>query len=110
MSAKLLNIRLSSLILVAKRFLAIRSDFDIANQMKVFNQQKEYQKTIELFHEHKQIYDITQSSSYITAQLLKACVQLNNVSLGKMIHHQISSDMTNNPFVLLQLISLYSKY
>ena len=110
MSAKLLNTRFSSLTLVTKRFLAIRSDSDVANRMKIFNQQKKYQKTIELFHEHKQIYDIAQCSSYITAQLLKACVQLNNVSLGKMIHHQISSDMTNNPFVLLQLISLYSKY
>ena len=110
MSAKLLNTRFSSLTLVTKRFLAIRSDSDVANRMKIFNQQKKYQKTIELFHEHKQIYDIAQCSSYITAQLLKACVQLNNVSLGKMIHHQISSDMANNPFVLLQLISLYSKY
>jgi len=59
MSIRLLNCRLSSLIFVVQRSVVIRSDFDLANRMKELNSERKYEKTIELFHEHKQIDDKT---------------------------------------------------
>jgi len=109
MSTKLLNHRLSSLIIFVKRSVLIQSDFDLANQMKSLNDNKQYKKALDLFDKHKK-NELETFSSFIITQALKACAHIGDLQRGATIHHLISSRIKDDMYILASLIYLYSKF
>ena len=96
---KLLNHRLLSPIALVKRSLANRPEFELANQMKLLNDNKQFKKTLELFDKNK-TNGVELSSSFIITQALKACTNLQDLQRGTTIHHLISSSIKNDPYIL----------
>ncbi|CAF0878275.1 unnamed protein product [Adineta steineri] len=72
---KLLNDRLRFLITIVKRSSNIRSDSDLASQMKLLNDNKQYKKAFELFDEYKE-NKIETFSNLTIIQVLKASAQI----------------------------------
>ncbi|CAF0958073.1 unnamed protein product [Adineta steineri] len=103
---KLLNHRLTSLIVFKKRSLIIKSDFDLGNQMKLLNNKKEFTKALELFDKYKK--NNTQSLSTLTiTQALKACAQTGDLQRGSTIHQFLSSRFEKNSAIVTSLIHFY---
>ena len=108
MSTKLVNHRLSFLIVFLKRSVNIQSNFDLGKEMKLLNDNKQFKKALELFDKQKKNNIETFSSLTIT-QALKACAQLEDLQRGSTIHHLISSRIKDDSYILASLIHLYSK-
>jgi hypothetical protein len=72
--------------------------------MKNFINLKQYQKTLDLFHQQSH----PRSTTTIT-MALKACVKSNNYQYGMDIHRQLSPDLLNNSFIQTALIEFYSE-
>ncbi|CAM2699210.1 unnamed protein product [Rotaria socialis] len=94
------------LVVFVQRPMTIKSDADLNIQMKLFNDKKQFKKTLELFDEHKEKYIGTLSSFTIT-QTLKACAQIGDLQSGSTIHRHISSRLSNDHYILASLIHLY---
>jgi hypothetical protein len=109
MSNKLFQDRLLPFIVFVKRSLTIQSDFDLGNQMKLLNNNKQFKKTLDLFDEHQK-NNIETCSSLILTQVLKACAQTGDLQRGKIIHNLISSRLKTDSYILTSLIHLYSKF
>ncbi|CAF0744675.1 unnamed protein product [Adineta steineri] len=107
MSIRLLNLRvLSSLFVFVKRSINVQTNFDLGKQMKLFNDKKQFNKTIELFD--KQMKSNTKTfSSLIITQVLKACAHLEDIQRGKTIHQLISSRIKDDSYISASLIHLY---
>ncbi|CAF3936002.1 unnamed protein product, partial [Rotaria magnacalcarata] len=108
MSNKLFINRLSSLISFGKRAMIINSDFDLANKMKLFNDNNQYQKSLELFDKYKK-NNLELCSNFIITQALKACAQLGDIRRGTTIHNRIESHIKDDTYILSALISFYIK-
>ncbi len=106
---KLFNHRLSSTIIIVKRPVTIKSDFDLVTQMKLFNDQKQFKKALELFDKHKD-NKMETCSDFMINQVLKACTNISDLQRGLNIHHMISSRTKKNPYILTSLIHLYSMF
>ncbi|CAF3658874.1 unnamed protein product [Rotaria socialis] len=98
--------RSAPLVVFVQRPMTIKSDADLNIQMKLFNDKKQFKKTLELFDEHKEKYIGTLSSFTIT-QALKACTQIGDLQRGSTIHRHISSRLSNDHYILASLIHLY---
>lgn len=110
MSIKLLNRRLSAVLVFSKRIIIIQSDIDLGKQMKVLNDNKQFKKALELFDKQKE-NNTEIFSSLIITQALKACAHLKDLQYGKMIHRLISScTIKDDFFISASLIHLYSKF
>ncbi len=87
------------------RFFRLSSTFvDIGIQMKQFNDTKQFNKAISLFNLHLK----KQPTPLIINQALKACIHLNDLQRGKIIHQGLSPFLLNNHFIRTNLIRLYS--
>ena len=106
MLSRMLNHRLPCRITLSKRSVAVRSDLDLGNQMKLLNDQKRFNQALQLFDQYKKNNTETLSSMIIT-QALKACAQMNDLQRGSTIHYLISSRVKNDPYILASLIHLY---
>jgi hypothetical protein len=106
---KLLNHRLSSVLISSKRSLIVQSNFNLGSEMKFLNDNKQFEKALQLFDKHKKNNTETFSSLIIT-QALKACTHLKDLQRGSTIHRLISSDMKNDFYISASLIHLYSKF
>jgi len=111
MSIKLLNHHFLSLRVFVKRSVTIQSNFDLGKQMKLFNDNKQFNKTLELFDKHMK-NDTKMFSSLIITQVLKACTYLGDLQRGETIHHLISSksSIKDDVYILASLIHLYSNF
>jgi hypothetical protein len=109
MSNKLLNHRLLSLMHLAKRSLIIKSNSNLAYEMKLLNDNKQFKKTIQLFDKQNK-NKIETLSSFVFTQALKACAQLKDLHYGKIIHNSLSSHMKQDSYISASLIHLYSKF
>jgi hypothetical protein len=109
MSNKLLNHRLLSLMHLAKRSLIIKSNSNLAYEMKLLNDNKQFKKTIQLFDKQNK-NKIETFSSFIITQALKACAHLKDRQYGKIIHHSVSSRIKHDLYISASLIHLYSKF
>ena len=77
-----LNKRSTSIIHVIQRSLAVKSDFQLSNEMKMLNNKKQYRQAIALFYRNRSIDDIGKANSYVITHFLNACNEVNNIELG----------------------------
>lgn len=109
MSLRILSRRLSSVIIVLiKRSSMSRSNLDLANQMKSFNQSKQYRKTLELFDQNKTNHD-TADCRPTLFHVLKASTELNDLKFSSNIEQLISTCFKTDLYLLASLIHLYGK-
>ncbi|CAF0963616.1 unnamed protein product [Adineta steineri] len=94
------------MIKVFKRSVNIQPNVNLSKQMKSFNDNKQFNKTIELFDKLIK-NDTNMLSSFNITQVLKACAHLKDIQHGKMIHHLISSRIKDDDYILASLIHLY---
>ena len=106
---KLLNRHIFPLIAFNKRSVTIQSDFDLVNQMKFLNDNKQFKKTLELIDKHKE-KNIEKLSNFVLTQVLKACSGIGDLQRGSNIHHLVSSRLKNDSHLLTSVIHLYSKF
>ncbi|CAF1267110.1 unnamed protein product [Adineta steineri] len=92
-----------------KRSLIIQSDFYLGKKMKLLNDNKQFQKTLELFDQYKKNKSETFSSMIIT-EALKACTHLKDLQRAETIHHLISSHIEDDSYISTSLIHLYNAY
>lgn len=79
---------------------------DIYRQLKQLNEKKKFHDALDLFNQHV----VRQPPTSLTInQALRACVELNDLAAGTMIHNRFSSQSLNNSFIHTNLIRLYSK-
>ncbi|CAF1049834.1 unnamed protein product [Adineta steineri] len=76
--------------------------------MKRLNDNQQYRETIILYKDQIKKQK-KQSTSLIINQVLKACIELDDIKCGKDIHKNLSSYMLNNQFIENNLIRLYMK-
>ncbi|CAF4215528.1 unnamed protein product, partial [Adineta steineri] len=81
---------------------------DLGSQMKRLNDNQQYRETIILYKDQIKKQK-KQSTSLIINQVLKACIELDDIKCGKDIHKNLSSYMLNNQFIENNLIRLYMK-
>jgi hypothetical protein len=109
MSNKLLNHRLLSLVHFVKPSTIIKSNSNLAYEMKLLNDNKQFKKTIQLFDKQNK-NKIETLSSFVITQALKACAHLKDLHYGKIIHNSLSSHMKEDSYISASLIHLYSKF
>lgn len=107
MSIKLLNYRLSSLLVFVKRSIITQPNIDLGNQMKLSNDKKQFKKVLELFDKYKKNNN-EKFSSLIMTQTLKACSHLEDLQRGLDIHRLISSHIKHDFYICASLIHLFS--
>ena len=90
--------RLSPLIVFIKGSVIVRSNFNLANKMKLLNDKKQFNKTLELFDNYKK-NNTEILSSFIITQVLKACTNLGDIQYGSTIHHLISSRIEDDSYI-----------
>lgn len=108
MMNKLIRARLTFVIMAAKRSAFIRSNNHVGDQMKLLNDNKQFEKTLELFDKYKE-KNIEKWSNWVIIQALKACTKLGDLQRGTSIHHLISSRLKHDPYVLPALIHFYGR-
>ncbi|CAF1444333.1 unnamed protein product [Adineta steineri] len=86
----------------------IESDFDLGMKMKSLNDNKQFNKSLELFDKFK-INNVKSLSNLTISQALKACINLNDVQRGRNIHQLISSRINKDSYILISLIHFYIK-
>ena len=79
------------------------NDVDIGAKMKSFNDQQQYQKSVELFEKNRN----KSLTSLTISQALKALIHLKKYEQARILHHQLSSVELNNNFIRTNLIRLY---
>ena len=97
-----------SVFTVSQRLNHLKSNFNLAHEMKVFNEKKEFEQVLNLFDEWEETKD-QRSFSMVITQALKACTRMQNLQRGMKIHHSISSDIKGDTFIFTSLIHFYSK-
>ncbi|CAF1339290.1 unnamed protein product [Rotaria magnacalcarata] len=106
MITKILNYRLTSMIVFVNRSIIIKSKFELGIQMKQMNDNKQYEKTLKLFDQHKNT-NIDMFSSLTITQILKACAHLGDLQRGLMIYSLISSRMEDDSYISASSIHLF---
>lgn len=84
---------------------SIRPNIEL--EMRKFNNQKEFNKTLDLFDEYR---DHEKPTSRIIVQALRACVQLGFLKRGQDIHKKLPNELMNDVYIQTSLIHLYSKF
>jgi hypothetical protein len=104
---RLIYNRLRSLTVVVKCSVTYRSDVDLAKEMKILNDNKQFEKALKLFDTYKE-KDIKTISSFVITQALKACTQAGDIQRGLTISDLVSFQMKHDSYLLASLIHLYS--
>lgn len=99
---------LHCVVLIFNRSIQSQSQSSLGKQMKIFNEQKQFRKVLELFDLHKNNFSADISSMIIT-QTLKACTQLDDLPRGIHIHRLFSSRIKDDPYIVTSLIHMYSE-
>ncbi|CAF5011819.1 unnamed protein product, partial [Rotaria sp. Silwood1] len=104
---KLVNNRLSFVVFFAKRLASIRFNVNLGEQMKMLNNNKQFERALELFDKYREETTIEKCSNWIIIQALKACTEIGDLQRGSNIHNLLSSRLKHDPYVLPSLIHLY---
>ncbi len=81
---------------------------DYGSQMKKLNDNRQFKEAIELYE--NQIKKQNKRISTLSVnQALKACIELDDIKRAKEISQNLSLSMTNNSFILANIIRLHSK-
>lgn len=108
MSIKLINSRLSSAIVFLKRSKIDQARFDLGKEMKMLNDNKQFEKALQLFDEHTKS-NIKTCPSFTITQALKACANIGDLQRGSTIHQLVSDRIDSDCFISASLIHLYSE-
>jgi uncharacterized membrane protein YukC len=80
---------------------------DFNNQLKQLNNNKQYEKVINLFENYSQQHIPTDIA---INQTLKACIELGDLKRASDIHQRLSPQSKKNHFIQTNLIRLFSKF
>ncbi|CAF1421264.1 unnamed protein product [Adineta ricciae] len=97
---------LLSLMAFVERSTIIRFASNIGDRLKKLNESKQFQRTLQLFHQHQKNNNEILSSLTIT-QALKACTHLKDIQRGKAIHDLVSSRTKDDHYIVTSLIHMY---
>ena len=103
---RLIERRSCSIILIFNRSTTFQASLAIARQMKMLNEQKQHRKVLQLFDSYRKNPSAPLAGMMIN-QALKACTQTRDLKRGTEIHREISSQVTNDPYVTASLVLLY---
>ena len=81
---------------------------NLGMEMKTLNDSRQFEKVLTL-HEQQLKKETNQNDSLVANQVLKACIELNEIERGKRIHANLSRAMSNNLYIQTNLIRLYSE-
>ncbi|CAF3202321.1 unnamed protein product [Rotaria socialis] len=107
MPIKFINYRVTSMKVFIKSSSTVQSKFDLGNEMKSFNDKKQFKKALDLFDKHTK-NNIEMHSSLVITQALKACTHIKDVQRGSDIHRLISSRTQHDFHILASLLHFYS--
>lgn len=105
----MLTRKLASLSVSFQRSLVVRSIDRLGTQMRSFNDQKQYAKALQSFHEYSSNTEVKVMSGLAISQAIKACTHLKDFDGGAMIHRSIGSRWSSNHYILASLIHFYSE-
>ena len=109
MFTRLSNDRWRCLIAGIPHWRRIQSNIALDEQMKKFNDQKQYEKCLDLFDKYKQINKKPFSSLSVT-QALKACTRMGDFQRGLTIASILPSRLKNDPMIITSFIHFYSRF
>ena len=93
----------------SKRSMLIESNWDLGDAMKRLNDQKEFEKALQLFDQYKeQKKKVFRISNYLINQALKASTGIGDLKRGLAIDQLIPLKMKNDPYIIASLIHLTS--
>ena len=107
---RLYSPRLSSINICLTRAATIKSAVDVGKEMKMLNDQKQFEKALRLFDQNNRNSNIEMCSSLTITQVLKACAQIGDLRRGAMLHQLISSRVQDDSYITASLINLYSEF
>lgn len=82
----------------------------MGKEMKMLNDQKQFEKALRLLDQHKDNNNIEMCSSLTITQALKACAQIEDLRRGSMLHQLVLSRVKDDSYILASLINLYSEF
>jgi len=97
----------SNLFIIYRRLLSTSIKFDV--QMKQFNDQKKYQKSIDLFEKILKEKSLSSISPLAIDQAVRALVELKQYQHAIEIEQHLSPNLMENVFIRHQFIRLYSR-
>lgn len=95
-----------SISVVLTRSFTVLNHFNVENQIKSFNDQKNYLAALTLFDRYK---NEQRPTDRMIVQALKACTKLKNVERGRSIHEKLPPATLLNEFIQSTLINFYSQ-
>ncbi len=96
----------SNLLIIYRRLLSTSINFDV--QMKQFNDQKKYQKSIDLFEKFLKEKTLSEISPFAIVQAIRALTELKQYQRAIEIEQNLSPYLIQNVFVRYRFIRLYS--
>jgi hypothetical protein len=96
----------SNLFIIYRRLLSTSINFDV--QMKQFNDQKKYQKSIDLFEKFLKEKTLSEISPFAIVQAIRALTELKQYQRAIEIEQNLSPNLIQNIFVRYRFIRLYS--
>lgn len=106
---KLTKYYLNFVICVTKRSVITKSNFDLAKQMKILNDEKKFGQALHLFNKYEK-ENIEKICNQSITQALKSCTYTNNLERGVSIEKTYSSRAKYDSFLLTSMVHLYSKF
>ena len=110
MLTKLLNFPSTSFTIFFRTASNLRSDFELGKQMKLYNDNKQFKKVLDLFDHYNENNNAKTCYSLVITQVLKACAHLGDIKRGKVVHEMVSSRAGKDLYILVSLIHMYSKF
>ncbi len=96
----------SNLFIIYRRLLSTSIKFDV--QMKQFNDQKQYQKSIDLFEKFLQEKTLSNISPVAIGQAIRALTELKQYQRAIEIEQNLSPNLIEDVFIRYRCIRLYS--
>jgi hypothetical protein len=96
----------SNLLIIYRRLLSTSINFDV--QMKQFNDQNKYQKSIDLFEKFLKDKTLSKISPLAIGQAIRALTELKQYQRAIEIEQNLSPYLIQNVFVRYRFIRLHS--
>jgi hypothetical protein len=96
----------SNLFIIYRRLLSTSIKFDV--QMKQFNDQKQYQKSIDLFEKFLKEKTLSNISPLAISQVIRALTELKQYQRAIEIEQNLSPNLIEDVFIRYRCIRLYS--
>ena len=99
-----------SVTITGKYLSILRFDSGLANQMKQLNEEKKFDRVLQLYDTYNKDNHSKSLPSRIVTEALKACTKINDLQRAKDIHHRLSSSNQSDPYIVSSLIDFYSTF